>query len=94
MHFTLTEEQRLLRDTVRDLLAAQASGDSLPDVVSSRAGMDTQLYGQLAGLGLTGLTLPERYGGADAGFVELALVLEECGYAAAPVPLLETAVAS
>jgi acyl-CoA dehydrogenase len=43
----------------------------------------------LANSGLTLLTTPETSGGSGAGLHELAIVLESCGYHAAPVPLAE-----
>ena len=85
MQFTLSEEQRLLRDAVRDLLDADTSHDGP---------VDARLLEQLAQMGLMGLTLAEEFGGSGAGFAEWVIVLEECGYAAATLPLLETTVAA
>jgi alkylation response protein AidB-like acyl-CoA dehydrogenase len=56
-------------------------------------GYDPQVWARLAGeLGLTGLALPERYGGAGGGFTELGIVLEEAGRALLCAPLLSTVV--
>jgi alkylation response protein AidB-like acyl-CoA dehydrogenase len=48
----------------------------------------------LAGLGWMGLVIPEKFGGAGLGWVELCAILEECGRVLSPVPLLSTAIAS
>jgi alkylation response protein AidB-like acyl-CoA dehydrogenase len=49
--------------------------------------------GRLEELGLGGLVIPEKYGGAGLGWVELAAVMEELGRALAPSPLLATSIA-
>jgi alkylation response protein AidB-like acyl-CoA dehydrogenase len=47
-----------------------------------------------ATLGLTGIGIPERYGGAGATFAHLGVVIEELGAGLAPLPLVATAVAA
>jgi alkylation response protein AidB-like acyl-CoA dehydrogenase len=75
-----TEEQAALRSAVRDLLARGLSADAL--------------WKRMTGeLGLTGLTVPEAYGGAGAGLAEIAVAVEETGRVLAPVPYLSTALA-
>jgi alkylation response protein AidB-like acyl-CoA dehydrogenase len=73
--FELTDEQRLLRQTLRAFVDEQirpvaqemeASGDYPDEIVAG-----------LAGLGLFGLTIPEEYGGLGADMVSLAIVFEE-----------------
>jgi len=92
MDFAFTDEQEALRRTVRDFL-----GDRLPESALGRwadgdAGYDRDLWRQLAmDLGLPGLAIPERHGGAGAGFLELAVVFEEMGRVLAPTPMLGTA---
>ncbi|MEU7022109.1 acyl-CoA dehydrogenase family protein [Streptomyces sp. NPDC046203] len=93
---TATEERREMRRTLRDLLARRA-GPAGPAgsraAVATAEGYDAGLWTALAGtLGLPGLTLPERYGGAGCGLAELALVCEEIGRTLTPSPFLATAV--
>lgn len=49
---------------------------------------DADLWRELGQAGLVGLALPEEYGGAGLGVLELAAVLEEVGRTVAPVPLI------
>jgi alkylation response protein AidB-like acyl-CoA dehydrogenase len=90
---TVTEEQREMRRALRDLLARRAGPAATRAAVATAEGYDTGLWATLAGtLGLPGLTLPERYGGAGCGLAELALACEETGRVLAPSPLLATGV--
>ncbi|MGR6916161.1 acyl-CoA dehydrogenase family protein [[Actinomadura] parvosata] len=89
MKLVLSQEQQELRAAVRDFLRAAAP---LPKV---RDGYDPQVYARLNGeLGLSGLIVPEEYGGAGAGLSELAVALEETGAALLPGPFLATAFAA
>ena len=80
----LTDERRDLRDAVRGLLVQQQRGD---------AGDDKSLWRRLCGeIGVTGLAIPQRYGGAGAGPVETHIVMEELGRGLTCSPLLGSAV--
>jgi hypothetical protein len=80
----LTDERRDLRDAVRGLLAQQQRGDS---------GDDRSLWRRLCGeIGVAGLAIPQRYGGAGAGPVETHIVMEELGRGLTRSPLLGSAV--
>ncbi|MEX0170425.1 acyl-CoA dehydrogenase family protein [Streptomyces sp. LMG1-1-1.1] len=89
----LTEEQRELRRTLRELLAERAGPDGNHAATATPEGYDTALWTHLSGtLGLTALALPEEHGGAGRGLAELALACEETGRTLAPSPLLATTV--
>ncbi|MFI7615010.1 acyl-CoA dehydrogenase family protein [Nonomuraea terrae] len=89
MKLVLSPEQRELREAVRGFLRGASP---LPKV---REGYDPQVYARLNGeLGLSGLIIPEEYGGAGAGMAELAVALEETGAALLPGPFLATAFAA
>jgi len=90
--FALTEEQKLLVDMVRDVLKDRATSERVREVMLGDDGFDEVLWTELANLGLTGLTVPEQYGGAGSTFTELSLVFEELGRRLAPVPLLSSVV--
>ncbi len=90
--FALTEEQKLLVDMVRDVLKDRATSERVREVMLGDDGFDEVLWTELANLGLTGLTIPEQYGGAGSTFTELSLVFEELGRRLAPVPLLSSVV--
>ncbi|MFI6315540.1 acyl-CoA dehydrogenase family protein [Nocardia fusca] len=92
MDFDLTDEQALLRDTVRDLLNRHYSPESRLEVIGTDLGWSRQVWNQLAELGVLGLSFAEKDGGMEAGPVETMLVLEEIGRRLAPEPLLDAVV--
>ena len=75
---SLTDEQRLLAQTVRDYLAANIAGD-VPRCDSAGTPLPCA-FEKLAKLGVVGLPFPERYGGAGLDYVSLGLVCEELEY--------------
>jgi alkylation response protein AidB-like acyl-CoA dehydrogenase len=82
-----------LRGSVRDFLAAKSGERQVRFAVETERGYDEDLWAQLSGqLGLTGLVLPEAYGGDGFGFTELQVVLEEMGRALTPSPFLASVV--
>ncbi|MEV0583597.1 acyl-CoA dehydrogenase family protein [Nonomuraea sp. NPDC050310] len=86
MNLLLNEEQQQLRAAVRGFLAAHSR---------PREGYSPEVYARLNGeLGLSGLIVPEEYGGAGAGYAELAVVMEETGAALLPGPFLATVFAT
>ena len=87
----LTEEQRDLRDAVRGLLARHAPAAAAAP--PGAPGWDRPLWQRLCGeIGVAGLAIPERYGGAGAGPAETHVVMAELGRTLAAVPLLGSAV--
>jgi acyl-CoA dehydrogenase len=89
----LTVEQEDLRAVVRKILQTQSPMSKVREVVDGKHDYDPELWLRLAGeLGVTGLVIPETYGGSGAGHVERSIVLEEMGRALAPIPFLSSAV--
>ncbi|MEE4599434.1 acyl-CoA dehydrogenase family protein [Streptomyces sp. DSM 41524] len=79
MQGVLTEEQVYLRKTVGELLKDRAARSSVLEV-ADRPDYDRELWTLMAQqVGLHGLAIPEAYGGAGWGPVELAVVFEEMG---------------
>ncbi len=91
MDFGLTEIQELLAASARDFLVDRAPFDLARAAAAGHAGFDASYWQEIAQLGWTGLMVPEQYGGAGLGLTEFGVLLEECGAALAPGPLLETA---
>ncbi|MFC1418946.1 acyl-CoA dehydrogenase family protein [Streptacidiphilus cavernicola] len=88
-----SEVEQELRANVRALLAARAPQSATLARTESAQPVDTALWRALSvELGVTGLAVPEKSGGAGASWRETAVVLEELGRAAAPVPYLGSAV--
>lgn len=94
MALTLNEEQRLLRETAREFLAANAPVTALRALRDARdpLGYSRDLWAQMAGLGWAGIIIPEEFGGLDFGFAGLGAVLEETGRTLAASPLFATCV--
>jgi alkylation response protein AidB-like acyl-CoA dehydrogenase len=90
--FTTTEEQQLLRSMARELFEERGTSERVREVMLGDEGLDEPAYGQLAELGLTGLTIPEEFGGGGASHAELAILFEELGRRLLPVPLLSSCV--
>ena len=80
MEFSFSDEQEEFRRTVRRFLEDTSSPDEVRRLMESDEGFDRSAWAKLSGsLGLTGIAIPEKYGGQGFGFVELALTLEEMG---------------
>ncbi|MBS9533277.1 acyl-CoA/acyl-ACP dehydrogenase [Mycobacterium sp. M1] len=88
----MTEEQRALRSAVADLLAKRSTEEQVRALMATDAGFDPAVWQELATMGLLGLLVDERHGGAGAGPVEVGIVAEEMGRALLVSPFLATAV--
>jgi alkylation response protein AidB-like acyl-CoA dehydrogenase len=86
MDVGLTSEQLSLRDTVRDILRTECPPDAARQALTDPERWRT-LWKTVVDLGWTELAAPD---GGDYGPVELVVVLEECGAAIAPIPLLSS----
>jgi pimeloyl-CoA dehydrogenase small subunit len=92
MDFTLSDEQRLLKDSVERLLADRYAFDQRKNYLKEPHGWSTALWSQFAELGLLGLPFAEEYGGFGGGAVEIMLVMEAFGRALVAEPYLATVV--
>lgn len=94
MNLDLNDEQIMLRDSLRKMLADQSSIKVVRAMENDPIGYPTSLWKSLAEMGITGLTLAEEFGGSALGSVDLAVAFEELGRALCPAPILETSVIS
>ena len=92
MDFELTEEQEALRQTVRRFLGERAPPAYVREMLDDDRGTTDPVWRGLAGLGVTGLLVPEAHGGAGMGMVDIGVVLQELGRAVHPGPFLSSAV--
>jgi len=90
--FGLSEEQRLLQDTVRRLLDEAYPTARAREISDTEAGHDARLHQKLAEIGVLGTLVPETYGGNALSFLDAMLVVEEIGRAAGPGAFLATGV--
>ena len=75
MNFDLTQEQQLVRDTVREF--AQSRIAPVAAELDREHRFPYELVAELAELGLMGMTVPEEYGGAGADTLSYAIAVEE-----------------
>ncbi len=86
MDLDFSEEQEMLRETVRNVCEKFAPVEVVRKLEDDPVGFPTDLWGQLGQLGLLGLTLPEQYGGSGMTMLDAAVVYEEFGRSLAPTP--------
>lgn len=94
MDFGLSDDQVLLQDTLKRFLAEKCPTTRVRDVMASESGHDESLWKWIADLGVMGILVPAVHGGMGGELLDLALVAEELGYAAAPGPFLGSAMAT
>jgi short/branched chain acyl-CoA dehydrogenase len=75
MDFDLTDEQRLLRDTVRDFARQEVA--PVAEELDRTKAFPYELVKKMGELGLMGIPFPEEYGGGDAGTLAYTLAVEE-----------------
>jgi alkylation response protein AidB-like acyl-CoA dehydrogenase len=92
MDLDFSEEQQLLRDMVRGMLASYAPVDVVRAMEDDPTGYPPELWKQLAELGLLGILIPEEYGGSGQTLLEATILYEELGRSLAPSPHFPSAV--
>jgi alkylation response protein AidB-like acyl-CoA dehydrogenase len=90
MNFDFSDDQKQLRDQARRFLTEQSPPRAVRAVLEGGAPYDRALWKGLAGMGFLGVAIPEAFGGAGAGHLELCVIAEEIGRVAAPVPFAST----
>ena len=93
MNLLLNDEQRMLQDAVRRFVADRSPMRQVREVIASEAAFSVDVWHGLArDLGLAGLVIPTRFGGAGATQTDLSVVLAELGAGLVPSPLLASGV--
>jgi pimeloyl-CoA dehydrogenase small subunit len=92
MDFDLTDEQRLLKESVDRLLADRYDFEQRRRYREEPDGFSRELWAQYAELGLLGLPFAEEHGGFGGGAVETMIVMEAFGRALALEPYLATVI--
>ena len=92
MDFYLTEEQRLLKESLDRLIGDRYAFEQRKSYAQAPEGWSRELWAQYAELGLLGLPFAEEYGGSAGGPVETMIAMEAFGSALALEPFLATVV--
>ena len=79
MHFELTDEQRRWRQAVHDFAAHEVR--PLAAEMDDKAEFNAAAVRKMGPIGLLGLIIPEKYGGADVDPISAAIAIEELGWA-------------
>ena len=92
MDFDLTDEQRMLADSLKALLDKRYDANTRLQLLESDEQWSRDMWRQYAELGVLGLTFDEQYGGAGMGVDELSVVMEAFGRALVLEPFIATVV--
>jgi alkylation response protein AidB-like acyl-CoA dehydrogenase len=86
VNFDFSEEQKLLQKTARDYLTEHSPLAAARSVLEGGGTHSEELWKGVAEMGWLGAAVPEEFGGAGFGRLELALLAQEIGRALAPIP--------
>jgi len=92
MNFDLTQEQKILRDACARYMRERYRWESRAAVLDSPQGWSPDVWRSLADMGWLALCVPEADGGLGDGFVEPAIVMEQCGRSLMIEPFLTSGV--
>ena len=90
MRFAFTDDQKMLRDTVREVLQRECAPEVVRAAWEGRPEGVRAVWDTLAETGVIGMTASEDAGGMAMSELDLVLPLEEIGYAALPGPIVDT----
>src|SRR5882757_10071358 len=79
MNFDFSDEQKQMRDAARKFLAEKCPPKAVRTVLDGKESYDKELWKGLAEMGFLGVAIPEQFGGAGAGHLELCVIAEEIG---------------
>jgi len=92
MDFGLSEEQRLLEQTLRRFLAEALPTARVREIMASETAHDAKLWRALAELGVAGVLVAEEHGGGGLGLLDAIVAGQSLAHAAAPAPFLGSSV--
>ena len=86
MYFGLSEEQKSLEENIHRFLEDNASLDVIKAVANGESEKAQQVHQGIIDLGLSGLVVPEEYGGLELNMLFATVVASALGSGTAPVP--------
>jgi alkylation response protein AidB-like acyl-CoA dehydrogenase len=92
MDFGLSDDQRLLDETIRNFLKERVPITKVRELRDADCPNDREIWQGLAELGATGILIPEASGGSELNLLDAALVAQALGYSVTPAPFLSSSV--
>ncbi|MBM4383377.1 MAG: acyl-CoA/acyl-ACP dehydrogenase [Deltaproteobacteria bacterium] len=92
MDFGLSDEQKLLEESLRRFLAERVPTTRVRELLETPDAHDAKLWSELAELGVAGCLIAEEHGGAGLTLLDAAVIATALGHAATPVPFLGSAI--
>jgi alkylation response protein AidB-like acyl-CoA dehydrogenase len=92
MDFTLTDDQRMLVDTVSSFTKKESPIERVRKIRESPIGWDKAVWRQMGELGWLGVPFAEKLGGIGGGFVDVGLIVERLGTTLVPEPYVPSVV--
>lgn len=92
MDLSLDETQQLIQESARDFVQSDCNRDVLLAIDRKPGAMMDGIWQKMAGLGWTGMAIPEAYGGIGNSMTDVAVLFEELGTGPVPGPLFSSAI--
>jgi alkylation response protein AidB-like acyl-CoA dehydrogenase len=92
VNFDFTDDQQAIKRTAKEMLASRFKPERVRELAEAGS-YDDEAWKEMCELGWAGIFIDEEHGGQGLGIVELVILMEELGYALAPVPFLSNAAA-
>jgi alkylation response protein AidB-like acyl-CoA dehydrogenase len=92
MDFGFSEEQEMLRGSVRDFLEQECPTTYTRQMMDDDTGYSEEKWRKMADLGWHGLIFPEEFGGSGLDMVDMVVVLEEMGKVVLPGPFFSSVI--
>jgi alkylation response protein AidB-like acyl-CoA dehydrogenase len=86
MDFTLTDDQKMLAETVSSFAKKESPVERVRKIRTSETGWDKKIWRQMGELGWLGMPLPESAGGIGGSFLDAGLIVERMGVTLVPEP--------
>jgi alkylation response protein AidB-like acyl-CoA dehydrogenase len=90
MYLGLTDEQRLLAQTVRSFIRKEMPSSKVREVMATEHAFDERLWQKMAEQGWMSVTVPSEFGGMADSWLTVAVLFEEMGWGMVPGPFLAT----
>src|SRR5688500_20307049 len=90
----LSEEQEMLRDMAREWTTNESPVAAFRKLRDSGEDFDRTAWQAMAGMGWTGVVIPEAHGGSDFGWLSMGLVVEEPGKTLTASPRVASTIAA